>query len=558
MTKGKRLINVKLHYFIGEKSQFSMKHRILNIILIFGLLTSFWSAMIGYLLVLNNYSIFSCVGIGICLSAIYYLSFVKKKYNMCIFLSLFLATIAIPFLWLLNGGTAGSTPFYMMLFSPMGVVLLDGYRKFILTAILTIIALVMVIVEYTYPYLVTSYPTSTLKYVDVSIALITSIIVNSLFFTAILRHYEEEHQLAKKYLLESEETRKHLHYLSFHDTLTGLYNRNFFEIELLRIEESKESGIAVYVVDIDGLKFINDTLGHVEGDYMLVRAAQNLRSSFPDKAQIFRTGGDEYIVLLREVCSEELENYYRGIHGTVQKNNAKVKVKLIPLQMSIGYAYSADWSIPIRELLLEAENKMYREKLFHHANNNKSMIQMITEMLSARDYTTGDHSDRLQNIMVEFSKKCSIPESSMSDIQLFARFHDIGKIGIPDQILLKPGSLTDDERYEMRKHCEIGYRIACTATELAPIADWVLRHHEWWNGEGYPMKLKGTEIPLECRLLAIADSYDAMTSDRPYRKAMSHAAAIEELRRYSGIQFDPNLVESFISIGFIKLNAEMV
>jgi len=548
---------MKLYHFIGEKSQFSMKHRILNIILMFGLIISFWGAITGYFLQLENYSVLACICMGICLSAIYYLSFVKRKYNCSILLSLLLATIIIPIVWLSNGGTSGRIPFYMMLFSPMGVVLLDGYRKFILTAILTIIALAMVIIEYTYPYLVTGYPTPTVKYVDVSIALITSIIANSLFFTVILRYYEEEHQLAKKYLSDSEDARKDLQYLSFYDTLTGLYNRTFFEKELLRLEDSAERGIAVYVVDIDGLKFINDTLGHVEGDSMLIRAARNLQSSFPDKAQIFRTGGDEYIVLLQQVSSEELEHYYQGIHGSVQRDNAREKVKLIPLQLSVGYAYSADCSIPIQDILLEAENKMYREKLFHHATNNRSMIQTIIEMLSARDYTTGEHSNRLQNLIVKFSKECGIPESSMSDIQLFARFHDIGKIGITDQILQKPGPLTENERTEMQKHCEIGYRIARAAKELAPIADWALRHHEWWNGEGYPLKLKGTDIPLECRLLAIADSYDAMTSDRPYRKAMSHDAAIEELKRYSGIQFDPDLVESFVSIGIVGLNAEM-
>ena len=158
-----------------------MKHRILNIILIFGLTISFWSAITGYLLGLDNYSILACTCIGICLSVIYYLSRVKKRYNRCIYLSLLLATIVTPILWLSNGGAVGRIPFYMMLFSPMGVVFLEGYRRFFLTAILTVIALAMVIIEYTYPYLVTSYPTSTVKYIDVSVALITSIVANSLF-----------------------------------------------------------------------------------------------------------------------------------------------------------------------------------------------------------------------------------------------------------------------------------------------------------------------------------------------------------------------------------------
>ena len=134
----------------------------------------------------------------------------------------------------------------------------------------------------------------------------------------------------------------------------------------------------------------------------------------------------------------------------------------------------------------------------------------------------------------------------MTDLRLLAQFHDIGKVGIPDRILLKPGALEPDEVIEMRRHCEIGHRIAQSSPDLLPVADWVLKHQEWWNGGGYPLGLAGERIPIECRILSIADAYDAMTSDRPYRKAMSHAAAVAELRRCAGSQFDPELVELFI------------
>jgi len=136
----------------------------------------------------------------------------------------------------------------------------------------------------------------------------------------------------------------------------------------------------------------------------------------------------------------------------------------------------------------------------------------------------------------------------LTDLRLLAQFHDIGKVGVPDSILFKAGPLNAEETIDMRQHCIIGQRIAILAPDLVPIADWVLKHHEWWNGEGYPLGLKGEEIPLECRILAIVDAYDAMISDRPYRKALTHAEAMKELMKCSGTQFDPQLVQKFVQL----------
>lgn len=135
-----------------------------------------------------------------------------------------------------------------------------------------------------------------------------------------------------------------------------------------------------------------------------------------------------------------------------------------------------------------------------------------------------------------------------ADLRLFAQFHDIGKVGIPDQILFKNGPLTLEEMVIMKRHCEIGYRIAQASPDLLPIAEWILKHHEWWNGKGYPLGLKGEEIPLECRILAIADAYDAMTNDRPYRKALTREEALSEIKKCSGTQFDPRLVDMFLKM----------
>ena len=167
-------------------------------------------------------------------------------------------------------------------------------------------------------------------------------------------------------------------------------------------------------------------------------------------------------------------------------------------------------------------------------------------MLAERDYITDGHAERLHHLAEKMATAVGMRETDIADLNLFAQFHDIGKVGVSDRILNKPGPLTEEERQEMRLHCEIGHRIAQSSTELKPIADWILKHQEWWNGGGYPLGLSKNEIPLPCRILSIVDAYDAMTNDRPYRKAMLTQDAINELEQAAGTQFDPSLVQLFV------------
>jgi HD-GYP domain-containing protein (c-di-GMP phosphodiesterase class II) len=190
---------------------------------------------------------------------------------------------------------------------------------------------------------------------------------------------------------------------------------------------------------------------------------------------------------------------------------------------------------------------MYREKMQRERSSRSHIVQALMKALEARDFVTEGHSDRLQQLVLPLARSRGLPEDAINDLLLFSRFHDLGKVGIPDSILGKPGALTEEEAEEMRKHSEIGHRIAKSVPDLAPIADLILKHHEWWNGRGYPLGLAGEDIPLPCRILAIADAFDAMTSDRPYRRAMSREKAVEELRASAGSQFDPELVEQFVA-----------
>lgn len=346
--------------------------------------------------------------------------------------------------------------------------------------------------------------------------------------------------------IQRKQAEQTLHYLGMHDVLTGLYNRAYFEKELIRFEEENFLPISIFMCDINGLKLVNDTFGHGVGDELLVAAAKLIHSVVRQGDLIARIGGDEFAVVLPKVDEKLAKSLARRIRSLVDKY--KLESKGVPLSLSLGYGIKKTPTDSMEDILKEADHAMCREKLHHSQSGRSAIVQTVMKLLEERDFMTEEHAGRLEELTSKIACKLELPEARIADIQLLAQFHDIGKIGISDNILLKPGPLTVEEKKEMQRHSEIGYRIAQSHSDLAPIADWILKHHEWWNGKGYPFGLKGTEIPLECRILAIADAYDAMTSDRPYRSALGSEVAIEEIKRYAGIQFDPEIVAVFIEI----------
>jgi diguanylate cyclase (GGDEF)-like protein len=338
-----------------------------------------------------------------------------------------------------------------------------------------------------------------------------------------------------------------LQYSNEHDALTGLFNRRYFEAALMKLRQSGAVGVGVICCDLDGLKLVNDTFGHAAGDVMLQRTAAMLREVLPEAALIARVGGDEFVVLLTDVDEALLQHAYK--HFNAYKDSGAKVVQEFPLQISVGYRYRSlcePDSNELDQMLKEADDEMYRQKLSSTHSNRNVVVQTIMKMLEIRDYATEGHSQRMGEMAVALAERVGLANNSKNDLRLLAQFHDLGKIGISDQILLKPGPLTADERKEIERHVEIGHRIAMVVPEFLPVADLILKHHEWWNGTGYPLGLQGEAIPVENRILSIVDAYDAMTSDRPYRAAMTQSAAIEELRRCRGTQFDPELVDEFI------------
>ncbi len=540
-------MNIKISKFVGDESQFTVEHRLLNIILILSSILAIWSSLTNYLLHLDDLLVLVSVISSIILAGVYYLSFVKKKYSTSILVLIIFAVIIIPIAWVLNGGISGSIPFYIVTFSSIGAVIAFGSRRIALIIYFVVISSILVPFEYNYPSIIRNYSSVSERYIDIFIGLITTIIFNTVIILVILNYYNQEHKKAKIYLKESLHAQENLMYLSYHDALTGLYNRAYFEKVAATIEHKTGQGIGVFTVDLDGLKFANDTMGHEQGDLLLKCTAKILQASFLAQDTIARIGGDEFAIIVQEIAQDDMETLYKRIYDNIQRENEQSDEIIVLLNMSIGYAYSADASKSISNLLHEADRKMYREKLYHKSETEGSIIQTVKKMLSARDCDNGKHSKKLQKLIADFAIAVGLPKSEIADIQLFAEFHDIGKIGIPDHILHKAESLTTEERNKIQQHCEIGYRIAKSSNDLLPIADLILKHHEWWNGEGYPLGIKGNQIPIECRIVAIADAYDAMTNDRPYRKAMSHESAIKELKDMADIQFDYELVKKFIT-----------
>ena len=351
---------------------------------------------------------------------------------------------------------------------------------------------------------------------------------------------------AQREITDRKQTEQLLQYQNFHDSLTGLYNRAYFEEEMQRIDKRAEGSVGLIMLDVDGLKLINDTLGHEQGDVLLTSAAHILSVSFRNTDVVARIGGDEFAVLLHPADEIHMQAACDRIRKKTEEVNSLQSQA--PISLSLGYALADDPSVPMRELFQRADNNMYREKLHRRQSTRSAIVQTVMKLLEARDYITEGHADRLQAIMARMGADLFFSAEKISDLRLFAQFHDIGKVGIPDHILLKPGPLTPEEKTEMQRHSEIGHRIAQSAPDLLPIADWVLKHHEWWNGRGYPLGLSGEEIPVECRILAIADAYDAMTSERPYRQPVSHDEALLEIRNCAGTQFDPDMVRKFINL----------
>jgi len=337
-----------------------------------------------------------------------------------------------------------------------------------------------------------------------------------------------------------------LKYSSMHDPLTGLYNRVYFEEEIRRLNAERHYPVSVIVCDVDELKLINDTMGHSRGDELLKKAAEIIRKPFRSSDVVARVGGDEFAVILPSTDETTVKEIAARIHRALEEYNREKGI--LPLSLSVGFATGFDPLRGINEIFKQADSNMYKNKFERKEGVKKKIIDHLLSLLAEKEFRDEKYEERLQRMVLLLGQAIGLPYEELKNIMLLAKIHDIGKVGIDDSILFKRGSLDRTEWEEIKRHPEIGCQIARSSKETAPVADYILQHHEHWNGKGYPRGLKGVEIHLYSRILAIIDAYEAMTSPRPYRGALSHEEAIREIKKNSGTQFDPRLVDIFISL----------
>lgn len=333
-----------------------------------------------------------------------------------------------------------------------------------------------------------------------------------------------------------------IEYLSYRDQLTGLYNRRYFESELQRLDVARNMPLCIIMADVNGLKLINDSFGHQKGDELLTKVSEIMQRVCRADELIFRIGGDEFVILIPHLNGEQAEELIRRIKDAC----ARETVASVALSVSFGWEAKRQVEDDIHDVFNRAEDYMYKKKLFEGPSMRGKTIGAIISALHEKNGREEEHSQRVSHLARTMGQALNLSERDIAEIHSAGLLHDIGKIGIHEYLLNKPGRLTAEEMDEVRRHPEIGYRILSSVNDMADIAESVLSHHERWDGGGYPRGLTGMEIPLHARIIAIADAYDAMTSERSYRSPMTAQEAAAELMRHSGTQFDPDLVPVFV------------
>ncbi len=341
-------------------------------------------------------------------------------------------------------------------------------------------------------------------------------------------------------------TEERMRYLSHHDSLTGLYNRNFFETEMDRYNDQRSYPITIIIADVDGLKLINDSMGHKKGDELIKNAAKILKNSLRSSDILARMGVDEFAILLPHTDWMTAKKIKNRILLKLEEHNKDHPE--LPVHLSIGVATAEDERIDLESLYRQADDAMYWNKLLYGKRVKLRILKSFIKALEERDYIKESHTKKITYLCKRLAKSVGLSRYEIRKLVLLAFFHDLGKVAIPEDILFKKGKLTSVEWNIVKKHTEIGYKIVTNMPKISEIRHLILKHHEKWNGSGYPLGLKKEEIPIECRVFQICDAFDVMTRKTPYRPPLSIDEAKQELLDNAGSQFDPYLVDKFLEL----------
>ena len=331
--------------------------------------------------------------------------------------------------------------------------------------------------------------------------------------------------------------------LTFRDSLTGLYNRVFFDQEFPRLDSPEHWPLSIMLGDLNGLKLTNDIFGHSVGDELLISVAQTFSEICRPEDRIFRWGGDEFVVLLPRTGAEKANEIRRQLS---QKLSGRA-VGPIKLHLPIGCATKESALDDLQTVWQTAEEEMYWQKTLGQATFQKEILDNLKHELFSRSSAEKDHAERVSELAERFGKFLGLSCNQQRKLRDVGLVHDIGKIVLDNEFLFKSYPLKPSEFHEVKRHPLVGFRILNFFEDTADLAGIVLAHHEQWDGSGYPKGLKGDEIPLLGRILAIIETYDRMLFD-PLSKNPSSESSLKLIRDSAGSKFDPQLCLSFVEM----------
>lgn len=332
---------------------------------------------------------------------------------------------------------------------------------------------------------------------------------------------------------------------AIHDALTGLYNRRYYDKEFVKYFDSKSKPAVVVMADVNGLKLINDAFGHKEGDYLIRSFAEVLKEECSNIGDVVvRMGGDEFLILMFDISMKESVSRIQIIKEKF-RNRSPYRV---PFTASFGCVQKPEGQNNMEAIINRAESIMYRKKLSESTAMKKGIVGSVMDEVHSKVDQEKTHSDNVSRYSELLAKALGFSGEKVKEIKNAAYYHDIGKIRLDPKLLVKKSSLSSNEWEDLKRHSEVGYNILASIHNYSKLSPYILGHHERWDGTGYPLGLSGEKIPIEARIITIADAFDAMTSKRSYKEAITRASAIKELQKCAGSQFDPNLVPIFIKI----------
>lgn len=335
-----------------------------------------------------------------------------------------------------------------------------------------------------------------------------------------------------------------IQHLNYHDGLTGLHNSRFVEMQLARYEKEKRLPLTVILADVDGLKLINDTFGHSEGDRLIQTTGRILKEFASDDDVVARRSGDEFIIVSPDKDAWDIKRLVAKIRSKAEK----ITLNDIPLSISLGWSIRKSDEEPISKIVKEAEDKMYAKKLADRSLYRDRILIAVREKLYNLNSYEQEHAEGVAYLAEAIAKKIGLDENQVSMARTAGLLHDIGKIAIENEILEHNRRLSNFEKSIVQSHCEMGYRLLNSIFDMNEIARIVLSHHERVDGRGYPYGLKGNQIAIISKILCISDALDSMISDRPFRSKLSLERVLKELKRGEGKQFDEEIVKVIINM----------